>query len=384
MDMIALGSVVRGRGRLAGRRYASCAVACALGGLLAAVCAGDAGAYRRVPKSEPDSAHRTRPAAPKRYDGPLQIVVSIGAQRLTLYSKGQAVEQSTISTGVDGYPTPTGLFSVIDKEPVHHSNIYGGAAMPFMQRLTMSGVALHSGQVTGRPASHGCIRLPHAFAQRLFNLTALGTRVVVASGEPALVEVSHPRFLLPKARQVASLGRERTLDAADEGHAASRPATAADAALHAASDLQKSIVRARMGTATAERVEALDALAISIFVSRAEGRVFVRQAFEPLFDAPIIIREEDRPLGTHLFLAIEPKEALPQLRWTAVSLSAGASNPDKAATAAADALERIELAHDVADRIAALLAPGAALIVSDQARSREMRPAGTDFIVLGP
>ena len=82
-------------------------------------------------------------------------------------------------------PTPTGVFAVIDKEQTHYSNIYGGASMPFMQRLTMSGVAMHSGMVTGRPASHGCIRLPHAFAIKLYKLTRLGVRVVIAPNEPA-------------------------------------------------------------------------------------------------------------------------------------------------------------------------------------------------------
>src|SRR5258708_31085800 len=97
-----------------------------------------------------------------------------------------------------------GVFAVLDKEVQHYSNIYGGAAMPFMQRLTMSGVALHSGMVTGRPASHGCIRLPHAFAIKLYKLTKLGTRVVIAANEPVPSKITHPRLFVRKPAQVVA------------------------------------------------------------------------------------------------------------------------------------------------------------------------------------
>ena len=123
-----------------------------------------------------DRAAPTQPTRPA--EGPLQIVISIGSQRLWVYDSKGLLETSTISTGVGGYPTPTGVFAIIDKEVTHYSNIYGGASMPFMQRLTMSGVAMHSGMVTGRPASHGCVRLPHPFAVKLYRLTRLGARVV--------------------------------------------------------------------------------------------------------------------------------------------------------------------------------------------------------------
>src|SRR5206468_201882 len=125
--------------------------------------------------ARPRSYSRERPepaaAAARQPEGPLQIVISIGSQRLWVYDKNGLLETSTISTGVGGYPTPMGVFAVVDKEVTHYSNIYGGASMPFMQRLTMSGVAMHSGMVTGRPASHGCIRLPHPFASKLYKLT---------------------------------------------------------------------------------------------------------------------------------------------------------------------------------------------------------------------
>jgi lipoprotein-anchoring transpeptidase ErfK/SrfK len=120
---------------------------------------------------------KTATAPARKPEGPINIIISIGSQRLWVYDKLGLIETSIVSTGTAGFPTPTGVFAVIDKEEQHYSNIYGGASMPFMQRLTMSGVALHSGATTGRPASHGCIRLPHAFSIKLFRLTSLGARV---------------------------------------------------------------------------------------------------------------------------------------------------------------------------------------------------------------
>ena len=125
--------------------------------------------------------------------GPLQIFISIDQQRLHLYSDGVQVADTTIATGVPQHPTPMGVFSVIQKDRFHHSNIYSNAPMPFMQRITWSGVALHEGMNLGHPASHGCIRMPHEFAARLWVLTKLGVRVVVTRPElkPVVIQDAH-------------------------------------------------------------------------------------------------------------------------------------------------------------------------------------------------
>ena len=102
--------------------------------------------------------------------GPLQIIISIADQQLSLYDNGAPIARSSVSTGVQGHPTPLGVFSVISKERWHRSNIYSGAPMPYMQRITWSGIALHAGVVPGHPASHGCIRLTNDFAIRLWHL----------------------------------------------------------------------------------------------------------------------------------------------------------------------------------------------------------------------
>src|SRR5215213_7781039 len=126
--------------------------------------------------------------------GPLQIIISIKKQQLSLYSGGQLVAQSPVSTGVPGHPTPHGVFSIIQKQIYHESNIYSSAPMPYMQRITWSGVAMHQGVVPGRPASHGCIRLPAAFAKRLWSITKIGARVIVAQDDVALAEIASPRL----------------------------------------------------------------------------------------------------------------------------------------------------------------------------------------------
>src|SRR5215467_4862069 len=135
--------------------------------------------------------------------GPLQIVVSIGTQKVTLFSNGVRVAQGPVSTGVPGRPTPTGVFSIIEKDRYHHSNLYSNAPMPYMQRITWSGVALHEGVLPGYPASHGCIRMSHDFAQKLWPITNLGVRVIVAHHELAPVEFEHPKLFAPKPKPLA-------------------------------------------------------------------------------------------------------------------------------------------------------------------------------------
>src|SRR5262249_50100913 len=121
--------------------------------------------------------------------------------------------QSIVSTGVPGYPTPTGVFTILEKDRWHRSNIYSGAPMPFMQRITWTGVALHEGFVTGHPASHGCIRLPGAFARPLFGITNVGQRVIVAAEDIFPVDIVHARLPRPRL-QVFPL---TPIDAGDRG-----------------------------------------------------------------------------------------------------------------------------------------------------------------------
>ena len=131
-------------------------------------------AEKKLKKSKNKEAKKSAP------QGAIYAIVSLADQHVTVYDSTGRIAQSRISTGMPGHPTPIGLFSIIGKERWHRSNIYSGAPMPFMQRITWSGVAMHLGVVPGYPASHGCIRLPDGFARKFWGMTQIGSRVVVA------------------------------------------------------------------------------------------------------------------------------------------------------------------------------------------------------------
>src|SRR5579862_1579922 len=159
---------------------------------------------RPKPRSSAKNEHPAKPEPAKDFGpmpkGPLQIVVSIASQHVTLYSGGVHVAQGPVSTGIPGKPTPMGVFSIIEKDRYHHSNLYSNAPMPYMERITWSGVALHEGPLPGYPASHGCIRMTHDFAARLWVVAKLGVRVVVARNDIAPTEFSDPHLFVPKAK----------------------------------------------------------------------------------------------------------------------------------------------------------------------------------------
>ena len=147
---------------------------------------------------------KTKRPRSRKSDGPLMIVVSLGSQRIAVYDRNGRIAQSRISSGARGHRTPTGVFSVLQKRRRHYSNLYAGAAMPNMQRITWSGVAMHAGHLPGYPASHGCIRLYYSFSKWLFGITEMGTRVIVSYSSPAPKKIRHPILLKP-------LPPERTL-----------------------------------------------------------------------------------------------------------------------------------------------------------------------------
>jgi hypothetical protein len=139
--------------------------------------------------------------------GPLFAVISIADQRMSVYGADGLAARVPVSTGMRGHPTPTGVFSIVQKKRFHRSNIYSGAPMPYMQRITWSGIALHAGALPGYPASHGCIRLPSSFAPRLFGATEIGQRVLIAPRDTVPVEIVHKTLPAP-AMQPAPAGVE--------------------------------------------------------------------------------------------------------------------------------------------------------------------------------
>ena len=395
--------------------------------------------HRRSGSDETTEARKPEPA--KQPSGPLLLAISIGSQRVTVYDDATPVAVSAVSTGVPGHPTPTGVFSVIQKQRWHHSNLYSGAPMPYMQRITWSGVALHAGVVPGHPASHGCIRLPERFAVRLWGMTKVGARVVITRGEAAPYEITHPRLAgLAKASEAAfdsdtsnarsSAGPNRSEVATSAVVVATTGAVAGGAGAAAARD-DSAPSSSEFGASASPQVEgeaAPDKPAeagrpaepaptpkvedplqqhpgpISLFVSRTLGKLFVRKGFAPVFDVPVKIARPEEPLGTHVFTASRPMHEGVGVRWLAVSLGhdRAPSRPEPAkrkgrATrdeqrpvpltadalrqAAVEALDRIELPPEALERIGPLVVPGASLLISDQGLGNETG-RDTDFIVV--
>lgn len=129
--------------------------------------------------------------------GPLVMVVSLDEQYLYVYRNGVAIGASPISSGRPGYETPTGIYTILQKEREHRSNLYDDAPMPFMQRLTWDGIAMHAGKLPGHPASHGCIRLPQSFAEKLFATSQRGAVVVIAGARVTPAAIVHPAAVAP-------------------------------------------------------------------------------------------------------------------------------------------------------------------------------------------
>src|SRR5450631_3645285 len=345
---------------------------------------------REAARPKHEAARETPPP-----QGPFQIVVDIAKQQVALYGQDGFIARAGISTGMPGHPTPLGVFTVISKAKWHQSNIYSGAPMPYMQRITWSGIAMHAGPRPGYPASHGCIRLPEDFAIRLFHATKVGARVIVSREPAAPVEIAHRNLFVPEKpdeKEAAAAGALEPSKAAMSFAAAPAGAAATTAdvpSIMAAPPLE-------------QKPASGPPRAISVFVSLKQSRVFVRQGFEALFDLPVTIAAPERPLGTHVFTAMALKDDGKAMRWTAVSIPSGyrhrvsdagqrhqgrksaqADETQPAASTAAEALDRITLPDEAIERISALLLPGSSLIVSDNALSDET-DADTNFIVLTP
>jgi hypothetical protein len=410
---------------------------------------------------------------------PILAIVSLQRQRITIYDAQGWILRAPVSSGQKGRETPSGVFSVIEKDADHHSNLYDDAFMPHMQRLTWSGIALHGGPLPGHAASHGCVRMPYDFAEHLFDLTQLGLRVIVAPTDPSPVEIGHPALLRPKpgagalvltrkaevadatakfnqARQAAGtayreataafvpvriaenqkLKAEAQLAAAetaltnattDEAKQAAEDAKAKAVAWIADLQTQLDAAKAQLQVKVDARTAARDAITaaeaaqtaaaeaarqaarelepVSVLISRKTQKLYVRQGFELIFDAPITITDPDRPIGTYVFTAMERTGTDDNVRWTVVAVegphpqteavephgrAAGRNNREaEQVTAGADsieadsikaALDRITIPQDVLDRIPGAT-PRSSMIVTDEAPSSETSK-GTDFVVV--
>src|ERR1700680_2118215 len=188
----------------------------------------------------PRPAPPTETTAPRDEGEPIMAIVSIKTQQVTFYDADGWILRAPVSTGTTGRETPAGVLAIIEKDTDHHSTLYDDAWMPNMQRITWNGIALHGGPLPGYAASHGCVRMPFGFAEKLFDKTRIGMRVIIAPNDAAPVEFSHPALFVPNAEAVVAapakaeaLAREAAEAArtADEAKKAAATATRETASL---------------------------------------------------------------------------------------------------------------------------------------------------------
>jgi hypothetical protein len=149
-------------------------------------------------------ASPTEATAPRDAGEPIMAIVSIKTQHVTFYDADGWILRAPVSTGTTGRETPAGIFAVIEKDKDHHSTLYDDAWMPHMQRITWNGIALHGGPLPGYAASHGCVRMPFGFAEKLFEKTRIGMRIIISPDNAEPVEFSHPALFVPKAEAIAA------------------------------------------------------------------------------------------------------------------------------------------------------------------------------------
>src|SRR5271169_1447649 len=189
------------------RRPCAIVIVAATAVLMALTPPADAAAKQATP------AHPVEATAPRDGGEPIMAIVSIKSQQVTIYDADGWILRAPVSSGQTGRETPAGVFSVIQKDTDHHSNLYDDAFMPHMQRITWSGIALHGGPLPGYAASHGCVRMPFDFAARLFDATRLGLRVIVAPTDVAPIEIAHPVLLSLSKPGAGDLAATRAAEA---------------------------------------------------------------------------------------------------------------------------------------------------------------------------
>jgi L,D-transpeptidase catalytic domain len=276
--------------------------------------------------------------------GPVVVLVSIPQQTMHAYRNGILIGRSTVSTGSKGHSTPGGVFSILEKKQTHRSKKYDNAPMPYMQRLTWSGIAMHSGALPGYPASHGCVRLPYDFSQLLFKATEKGGTVVVGDGKtPTPHLASNPGLLLAPKDFTPEMVRQMAKDEYDW-----RPERSTEGP-------------------------------ITIVVSSADDALYVYRNGNPIGRAAVQISGRGG-LGNHVFTLLEGKTGKPSRlapgreagRWMRVTSEGRPVEADQLAS-------RIHFSSEFAQKLADEIKPGTTVIVTDQPVVRNPTADSTYF-----
>jgi hypothetical protein len=283
-------------------------------------------------------------------DGAVVVIVSIPEQLVHVYRGGVEIGVSTCSTGKPGHSTPTGVFTILEKQRQHVSSIYKGAEMPNMERLTWTGIALHAGKLPGYPASHGCVRLPLKFSELLFGVTHVGAAVIIADERTQPVDVVHPGGFL-----------------------------SADARVEAESVTD--LVGKRVAHSPWEAT--IRYPVVSVLVSRADGRAYLTR--DGVLDGTMRVDFDGagKPLGTHVYSLVGPAADGSGLKWLAFGLGKKKTEQHVVSFAADATLKRIRFAErERAIAIARTLHPGATLMITDMSAPQATRSTPRDFAVI--
>ena len=256
-------------------------------------------------------------------DGPLLIVASTTEQVAYVYRNGIRIARSSVSTGRPGHPTPTGVFTILEKEVHHTSSIYKGAEMPYMERVTWGGIALHAGDLPGYPDSHGCIRLPLEFSKLLFGVTMKGATVIIADERSAPAETVHPGLFFTHS------GEESEPEAA--GQFEWNPEKSASGP-------------------------------VSLLVSSADKTLYVYRNGMEIGRAGMPNSQTVSPLNDRVFSALNGMDGQGHLRWVEVT----ASGKDKSSESLFAAAQKSRLPPEFLAKAKEVITPGATIIFTDK------------------
>lgn len=276
--------------------------------------------------------------------GPVAVVVSLAEQRVHVYRNGIRIAVSTCSTGKPGHETPYGVFVVLQKDKNHKSSTYNDAPMPNMNRLTWSGIALHAGNLPGYPASHGCVRLPMAFSEKLFGVTHLGTPVIISGAHTDPAALIHPGMVLSAYADSEFKTVEKSLSGKKQ------PPDWADPS-------RRSVA--------------------SVIVSAADRKVMLVLDSEIVAQGSASIKGSGK-LGSHVYVLKADDSRNGSLAWTALShapSSNGLGLPGQ------DPLMRVSADKGFLTQMQAAMHPGMVMIYTDAPLTRDSR-TGKDFVIM--
>ncbi|MCW5702500.1 MAG: L,D-transpeptidase [Bradyrhizobium sp.] len=277
-------------------------------------------------------------------EGAVAVVVSLPQQRVHVYRNGVRIAVSTCSTGKPGHSTPTGVFVVLQKDKHHHSSTYNNAPMPNMNRLTWSGVALHAGNLPGYPASHGCVRLPLEFSEKLFTITHLGTPVIIAGAHSDPWELTHPGMVLSAYAEHEFEQIENSLDG--KKHPVDWTATQAMPI-------------------------------VSVIASSADRKIILVENGGVVAESALTLVGDD-PLGSHVFVLRGAHDGTKGLHWLAITHAADAKDSYQPESRA---LQRLKAEATFTEKTSARMHPGMTAILTDAPLHPETR-SGKDFVIM--